>query len=60
MGGHQHVINLIFVTWEHGILNLPVLFELEGEFDLWGNDFSNKTCNGWPGGRHAHTTAVMR
>jgi hypothetical protein len=43
MRGHNSVvINLIFITWEYGILNLPVLYELEGEFKLWGNDFSNK------------------
>jgi hypothetical protein len=43
MGDHHSVvINLIFITWQYGILNLPVLYELEGEFEQWGNDFSNK------------------
>jgi hypothetical protein len=43
MVGHRSVvINLIIIIWEYGILNLPVRYELEGEFELWGNDFSNK------------------
>ena len=72
MGGHHSVvINLIFITWEYGILNLPVLYELGGECELWSNDFSNKklqrlarwtTCMHARTHAHAHTrtTAVMQ